>query len=270
MQAQTSGRLVSAAVGSTLVGVAVWAILFVRSAAGQAPPVAVDPNAPRVPVLVELFTSEGCSSCPPAEDVLVRLDREQPVPGVEIIPVGFHVDYWDDLGWADPFSSPAWSDRQRDYDRGTGRVYTPQAVVQGGGECVGSDDSALRGLARQAAAAHTPRLAVTMSAGSTPGTLHVRVAAPAGAVRDQVEVSVVLVERGIVVDVQRGENRGRHLAHAPVARDLVTAGVLTAAGGALDATLPVPAGVHRENLRVVAVAQQRGGRVVALGSGAVQ
>ena len=125
------------------------------------------PPGERQPVILELFTSEGCSSCPPADTLLASLSRGQPVPGADIIALELHVDYWDDLGWADPFSSAAHSARQRAYgvafnQRG---IYTPQLVVDGHAELLGSS----AGGAKEAiaAAAHGPkaRVAVTQKEG---------------------------------------------------------------------------------------------------------
>src|SRR5258708_30693112 len=101
---------------------------------------------PPTPVIVELFTSEGCSDCPPADVLLEKLIATQPIGGAEIIGLGQHVDYWDRLGWKDRFSSSALTNRQQLYQTrfGTESIYTPQMVVDGRTEFVGSDASAAR------------------------------------------------------------------------------------------------------------------------------
>src|SRR5579863_9749163 len=121
------------------------------------------PDAASTPVLVELFTSEGCSSCPPADGLLSRLGKTQPVRGAEIIALEEHVDYWDRLGWKDPFSSEAATARQNEYAGAFGghEVYTPQMVVDGHSEFVGSSDGdAVRAIR---AASQTPKPAIQLS-----------------------------------------------------------------------------------------------------------
>src|SRR5271170_5527905 len=114
-------------------------------------------------VLVELFTSEGCPSCPPADRLLAELDRKQPVPGTTIVVLSEHVDYWNQLGWRDPFSSHQWSERQDEYGRqfGLDSVYTPQIVVDGDIEASGNDSRAV--LSAIERSAKQPHIEISIS-----------------------------------------------------------------------------------------------------------
>lgn len=186
----------------------VTAVLSARAA--EAPP--------RTPVLVELFTSEGCSSCPAADRLLARLAAEQPVAAAEVVPLAFHVDYWDRLGWKDRFSSAAYTKRQGDYSRALGgsRVYTPQMVVNGRREFVGSDERAARAALVAAAKEAFATVRVTRPEAEGSATLRVSVSgATEGA-----DVFLAISEDGLSTDVPRGENAGRRLAHTGVVRDL--------------------------------------------------
>ena len=130
------------------------------------------PAGAAVPVLVELFTSEGCSSCPPADTLLTRLAAEKTIGGAGIVALAYHVDYWDRLGWKDRFSSAAFTERQNRYADAwkTDRVYTPQAVVDGRVEFVGTDvNQALEALTASAARPHA-RVAVALAAGDEPAS----------------------------------------------------------------------------------------------------
>ena len=217
------------------------------------------PPAPAgTPVLVELFTSVGCSSCPPADRLLARLAADQPVPGALIVPLSLHIDYWNRLGWADPFSSGPFTDRQGAYAAhfgGPGRVYTPQMVVDGSAEFVGSDDRAARRAI--AGAARASKALVRVLADGVGGVRVTVAGAAAGA-----DVLLAVVEEGLSSDVTRGENAGKTLAHVAVARALIAAG-RTDARGRFDASVPVPPGPGAR--RALAFAQERGaGRVLGV------
>src|SRR6516162_11535098 len=119
---------------------------------------------PRRPVLLELFTSEGCSSCPPADRLLETFERTQPVPGADLIVLSEHVDYWNRLGWTDPYSSPLFTERQQEYVRRLhlDGAYTPQLVIDGQADFVGSDERAIRaGILRAEA---RPKTAIALRA----------------------------------------------------------------------------------------------------------
>jgi len=219
---------------------------------------AVVPAPADTPVLVELFTSEGCSSCPPADRLLARLAADQPVPGALVVPLALHVDYWNHLGWKDPFSSPRYTERQGAYARrfgSPGRVYTPQMVVDGRIAFVGSDEREARRAIGESAL--EPKAIVRVAPNAT-GAVHVTVADAAGGA----EVFIAVIEDGIVSEVTKGENAGRRLAHTAVARNLFAAGRVDPTGR-FDATVPVESG--RAARRVIAFVQERGtGRVLGV------
>jgi len=223
-------------------------------------------EAPPTPVLVELFTSEGCSSCPPADLLLSRLQQSQPVPGVQVIPLSEHVDYWNQLGWMDRFSSPGLTERQRQYAavlRGDG-VYTPQMIVDGKAGLVGSDRPAALEAIREAA--RTPKAAVALGCGGTPSKLFVRVDQGPAADAD---VALVIAENGLQSNVTSGENRGRLMAHAGVARHLTLIGrAKKGQSFSAEPKLAIEKSWRLENLSAVVFLQDRGSRRI-LGAGQI-
>jgi len=182
------------------------------------------PNRGPTPVLVELFTSEGCSSCPSADDVLRRLAERQPVPGVEILVMSEHVDYWNSLGWSDPFSSAQFSERQNAYARARGRddIYTPQMIVDGHEEFVGNDwDEAVGAVSRAGQKAKAWLDVTRISSDGTNLRLHVRMnPIPGRASGEVAEMYLAITENNLSTKVASGENKGRQLAHTGVVRKL--------------------------------------------------
>jgi hypothetical protein len=204
-------------------------------------------------VVVELFTSEGCSSCPPADRLLAEVVKTMP-EGVEVIALSEHVDYWDGLGWRDPFSSKQFTERQDRYAAhfGPDRVYTPQMIVDGTAEFVGSDRSQL--MKALASAKAKPKAAVTLD-WTGADRLNVKVAG-AGKSND---VMLAITEDGLSVDVKRGENAGHTLPHVRVVRSLVKIGQ-TDETGAFTASVraPVQPGWNRAAVRATVFVQARG------------
>jgi hypothetical protein len=235
---------------------------------------------PRVPVLIELFTSEGCSSCPPADELLARLAVTQPVAGAEILALGEHVDYWDHLGWRDPFSSRVFSERQSDYDARAfhrGNVYTPQMVVDGREEFTGSDTDAVIAAVKHAIRRPEPRLQITLGLrrGRADKTIAVtpRVTVPPQArFSDDAEVLLAVTQDGLESQVRGGENGGRRLRHSAVARSLRSIGTLRAGDrdwsgtSVLDLSEEGKAGSSRI---VVFVQERKSRKIVGAGSAVV-
>ena len=225
----------------------------------------------RRPVLVELFTSEGCSSCPPADALLEKLDRAQPVGAATIVVLSEHVDYWDDLGWRDPYSSRAISARQEAYAAGDlqGTVYTPQMVVDGRYGAVGSEERRARELIEKAAQEEKTVLVLSRVASGDGGTLVVHVDAgplPAGAGTAVADVLIALADESDESQVLAGENDGRKLTHVAVLRSLTRAGVVSKnAGWSGEVKIPVH-GPGKKARRVVGIAQSPAGRVWGVAS----
>ena len=228
----------------------------------------------RTPVVVELFTSEGCSSCPPADALLARLDKIQPVPGAEVIALKQHVDYWNHLGWRDPYSSEQFSARQEGYARAFGNgLYTPQMIVDGQTEFVGSQESRARQAIAQAA--RSPKAAVHLAWASNPeagnaGPLEVRVEKLEGAMAGETaEVFLAVTESNLHSKISSGENAGRKLDHTAVVRKLERIGMADpqAAAFAARRIIEISPEWKRENLRaVVFVQESRSRRMLAAAS----
>lgn len=225
-------------------------------------------DADRVPVLAELFTSEGCNSCPPADRLLETLSLEQPADGVYVVALSEHVTYWDHQGWKDPFGSPRFTERQSIYARrfNLEGAYTPQLVIDGVAQLVGSDTGKLTKVLADAARVPKPRLNVdavfserdVLSA--TASGAGVEAGATEGA-----DLLWAVTEDNLVVDVKRGENAKRMLRHAGVVRDL-TSRKIAAASGTMTASIRLRPDWKRENLRLVAFVQStKTKRVLSVG-----
>ena len=223
-------------------------------------------KADRTPVLVELFTSEGCSSCPPADALLAKLDRIQPVAGAEIIVLGEHVDYWDE-DWHDRFSSHQYTERQNQYSSRLhfDSAYTPQMIVDGTDQFVGNDGPhALRAIQH---AAQTAKLPLTLSRPVVDGnriSATVSTTAPPAA-QLHGDLYAALVDPTDTTDVRHGENRGHQLQHVGVVRVMQRIGSLKDLGAPREFSLTAPANAVPTNMRVVVFAQN-GGQGAVLGA----
>jgi hypothetical protein len=222
-------------------------------------------------VLIELFTSEGCSDCPPADALLEKLDRSQPVHGADLIVLSEHVDYWDDIGWKDPYSSRQFSTRQGDYARRfrLEGPYTPQMVVDGNMQLVGSDER--RAIQVIENAAKIGKLPVSLSSPHIDGgavAVHVEVGPPLSPTKPMSgQVWIALADDSDQSNVRRGENAGRILKHVAVVRSLTQVGILDRGAFSKDVTVNIE-DANRRNLRVIAIVQEVGaGTVLGVGSG---
>jgi hypothetical protein len=205
------------------------------------------------PLVLELFTSEGCSSCPPADALLAEF-AERP----EVLALSFHVDYWDRLGWKDPFSSPAATERQQRYAErlGLATVYTPQIVVDGKWQAVGSNRAEVE---HAMTAARRNREAVPVTLGLDHG--RARIGIGPGESRGPATVLLIGFDLRQVSAVARGENSGRTLAHADVVRSIAEIGQYDGRAQTVEAPAPQPAE------RVAVILQAADGRVLGAAIG---
>ena len=189
----------------------------------------------RTPVLVELFTSEGCSDCPPADALLAKLDTQQFVAGAQAIVLSEHVTYWNHEGWSDPFSFDAMTARQQDYmqEFSLGDVYTPQMVVDGAEQFVGSDAPKLENSVARAAATPKPALTIADAHRAADGSIIFSVQAASAS---KTTLVAVVAENATHAEVSRGENAGRTLHHVAVVRVLKDYGSSAADGRMLQLT----------------------------------
>lgn len=230
-----------------------------------------EPGAPHPDrlVVVELFTSQGCSSCPPADRLLSRLGSDPQLAG-RVVPLSFHVDYWNRLGWRDPFSSASWTARQERYVRAlrARSLYTPQMVVNGEREMVGNAESRVRdAIRRSLAEPPAGKVDVRLGAldgGKLPVTVHAELIS-----RRAHDLVLALFQTGLETDVPRGENAGRHLANDYVVRHLEEVAELTADAPRVAETfrLSVEPGWTAGDLGVAAFLQDA--RTLAVGAAAV-
>src|SRR5437868_5899033 len=212
-----------------------------------------EPGPARKAVVVELFTSEGCSSCPPADELLTHLRQDLAAKNIQVIPLGFHVDYWNSLGWKDRFSSAEFSRRQEQYTQSL-RVdgpYTPEMVVDGAVEFVGNDSGQAQRSIREAAS--QPEVA-TVKISSVADQLAVQVKASVFARESQVMLAIT--EDNLTTQVGSGENGGRTLHHAAVVRELRKLGHLHEGSFEANVPLKLEKDWKRQDLHAVVFVQE--------------
>ncbi len=211
------------------------------------------------PVLVELFTSEGCSDCPPADGVLARLENQQPNADAEIITLALHVDYWDRLGWKDAFSSNLYSERQSGYaDKfKLDSIYTPQMVVDGQKEFVGSNFGAAQSAISEAAKNQKAIVELAIGTDSKNQNPNVKIKISNLPAHENSYVWLAIAEDNLKTAVERGENRDKTLSHTSVVREMKLVGEIdsTAKTFEVETAYELQPGWNKKNLKFVVFAQ---------------
>ena len=241
--------------------VSIFAVLLVSICftrpANAAP--ADDAGPPATPVLVELFTSEGCSTCPPADALVQRMDDSQPLPGARLIVLSEHVDYWDHDGWKDPYSSHSLTERQISYVRALrlAEPSTPQIIVDGKKVLLGDSGQIQKTLADAAVA---PKLSVRIaSVAVDPAALRAHVDVNGAADTHRADIFAVLALNHAESQVLRGENGGRRLSHVAVVEEMKRIGEVSKGHDfSQDVQISLKPGTDPKNLRLIVFVQESG------------
>ncbi|GAB3756731.1 DUF1223 domain-containing protein [Spirosoma pomorum] len=205
--------------------------------------------APQPVVVLELFTSQGCSSCPPADQILRELTQQDSYAGRKVYGLSFHVDYWNRLGWQDPFSDKAFTDRQRAYDRRLKtQTYTPQLIINGRQDVIGGQKGRILQLIQQQPA--SPSVEITGKAVYAPGQVTVTYTLSE---TGPYQVNAALVQREAQTTVRTGENGGRTLRNVNVVRQFTS---VTPTGTSGSLTLNLPAGLTSEQTALLLYVQR--------------
>jgi hypothetical protein len=241
------------------------ALLHLQAQAPQSEIKTPMPGASRsaAPVLVELFTSEGCSSCPPADVILQRLDDYQPISGVQLIVLSEHVTYWDQQGWKDPNSSSAFTDRQSAYETSLGEKepYTPQFVIDGNQSVSLEKLKNLEDALNKAKENGKIPVRITniSSDPANPATLRLHIETEMNPGKHNADVYVAVALNHVESQVLRGENGGKHLIHVAVLQQLNRVGKLPKGKSfAQDVQIKLKPNENVKDIRLVAFAQESG------------
>ncbi len=215
----------------------------------QTRPATPTPPNPDGFALIELYTSEGCSSCPPADELVSTLPKSY---GSGVFLLTFHVDYWDRLGWKDPFSNADYTRRQKEYNTALSPmpdIFTPQVIINGRTELVGSDEPRIR-AAIDGELALTVNPSIDAAAHNTDNkTITVDYTLNG---KSTGEFQAALIQLQATTNVQKGENAGRHLQHTNIVRDLKSSGKRS---GSLNLTLPP--GLKTADCKVMVFLQEK-------------
>lgn len=217
-------------------------------------------NQPKQPVLVELFTSEGCATCPPADKILAYLERQQPATQADIITLALHVDYWDYIGWKDEFASPLFSQRQEVYGQKfkLESIYTPQMVVDGETEFVGNEPG--KAVSTVIKAAQNQKANVEISRANEKLKINITDFPAHG----ESTVFLVFAEDNLSNRVKRGENAGQKLEHVSVAREMKSIGSIDAKTNdfAFETDLMLQPKWETKNLKIIVFVQENASRKI--------